>query len=77
MFGIDQQIARLETLTCEMSRKLDRMIALLERITEQQQEVIDNCTYISPNSGDTFTVTIDELDAFKEFVSWTGQDDAD
>jgi len=68
MFGIDQQIARLETLTCEMSRKLDTMISLLQKIVEQVEQPRDG------NSGDTFTVTIDELDAFREFLSWTGQE---
>ena len=67
MFGIDQQIARLETLTCEMSRKLDTMIGLLQRLVERVEQPRE-C-----NSGDTFTITIDELDAFREFLSWTGQ----
>jgi hypothetical protein len=47
MFGIDQQIARLETLTCEMSRKLDTMINLLEQLVDAQ-------------APETYTVTIDE-----------------
>ena len=60
MFGIDQQLARLETLTCEMSRKLDAMINLLQKLANQQQQ-----------PGNSYTVTISE-DQWRE---WTGQDD--
>ena len=60
MFGLDQQLARLETLTCEMSRKLDAMINLLQKLANQQQQ-----------PGNSYTVTISE-DQWRE---WTGQDD--
>ena len=59
MFGIDQQLARLETLTCEMSRKLDTMINLLQKLANQQQQ-----------PGNSYTVTISE-DQWRE---WTGQE---
>ena len=59
MFGIDQQIARLETLTCEMSRKLDTMIGLLQKIAEQVEQ---------PRECNSYTVTIDE----DGNATWTG-----
>ena len=62
MFGLDQQLARLETLTCEMSRKLDTMINLLQTLANQQQQ---------PGNGNSYTVTISE-DQWRE---WTGQDE--
>jgi len=61
MFGIDQQLARLETLTCEMSRKLDTMIRLLQQLAEQGQQEPSN----------SYTVTISE-DQWRE---WQGQDE--
>ena len=60
MFGIDQQIARLETLTCEMSRKLDTMISLLQKIVEQVEQ---------PRDCNSYSITIDET-AWRE---WIGQ----
>jgi len=62
MFGLDQQLARLETLTCEMSRKLDAMIRLLQKLVDAQQQ---------PGNGNSYTVTISE-DQWRE---WTGQDE--
>jgi len=61
MFGLDAQLARLETLTCEMSRKLDTMIRLLQQLVEQGQQ----------EPGNSYTVTISE-DQWRE---WQGQDD--
>jgi len=61
MFGLDQQLARLETLTCEMSRKLDTMIRQLQQLVEQGQQEPSN----------SYTVTISE-DQWRE---WQGQDE--
>jgi len=63
MFGLDQQLARLETLTCEMSRKLDTMIGLLQRLIDQQQQ-----------PGNSYTVTISE-DQWRQWQGQEGQDD--
>jgi len=60
MFGTDQ-LARLETLTCEMSRKLDTMIRQLQQLVEQGQQQPSN----------SYTVTISE-DQWRE---WQGQDE--
>ena len=60
MFGLDQQLARLETLTCEMSRKLDAMIRLLQKLVDAQQQ-----------PGNSYTVTISE----DQWRQWQGQDD--
>ena len=65
MFG---QLDRLETLTYEISRKLDVIIEQLRKLVEQQEQSSLG------NNTNTFTVTIDEPDAFREFMSWTGQE---
>ena len=67
MFGIDQQLARLETLTCEMSRKLDAMINLLQKLANQQQH---------PSNSNSYTVTISE-DQWREWQGQEGQDAKD
>ncbi len=61
MFGIDQRLTKFETILCEMSRKLDVLAALLQKLVEQQQE-----------PGNSYTVTISE-EAWRE---WTGQDES-
>jgi len=81
MFGLDQQLARLETLTCEMSRKLDAMIRLLQKLVDAQQQ---------PGDGNSYTVKIDEVKyvpdsnysvtvdkATWEKMQWDGQEGQD
>ena len=60
MFGLDQRIERFDTLLCQMSRKLDTIIALLQLLVDQEQE-----------PGDSYTVTIDEA----QWKEWQGQAD--
>jgi len=60
MFGLDQRIERFDTLLCQMSRKLDTIIALLQLLVDQEQE-----------PGDSYTVTIDET----KWKEWQGQAD--
>ena len=56
MFG---QLERLETLTCEMSRKLDVIIGQLQKLVEQQEQ-----------PSNSYTVTIDEA----QWREWQGID---
>lgn len=58
MFGLQQQISRFESLLCQMNRKLDSIIALLQLLVDQEQE-----------PGNSYTVTIDEA----QWRAWQGQ----
>ena len=53
-----------QALLQEISRKLDNIGKLLQQLVDAQED----------RDEGVYTITIDELDKFMEYVNWTGQE---
>jgi len=62
--NILKQLSEFKVLLQDISRKLDNIGKLLQQLVDAQ-EARDEGVY---------TITIDELDKFMEYVNWTGQE---
>ena len=54
-----------QALLQDMLRKLDNIGKLLQQLVDAQED----------RDEGVYTITIDELDKFMEYVNWTGQND--
>ena len=60
-----KQLDEFKELLQDMLRKLDNIGKLLQQLVDAQED----------RDEGVYTITIDELDKFMEYVNWTGQND--
>ena len=58
-----KQLGEFRALLQDISRKLDNISELLQQLVDAQED----------RDEGVYTITIDELDKFMEYVNWTGQ----
>ena len=59
-----KQLGEFRALLQDISRKLDNISELLQQLVDAQED----------RDEGVYTITIDELDKFMEYVNWTGQE---
>ena len=62
--NILRQLDEFKTLLQDMLRKLDNIGKLLQQLVDAQED----------RDEGVYTITIDELDGFMEYMNWTGQE---